>query len=103
MKRKLLLGNEELDFKMTNGTYLYLDNEYIKYLKSKRKEIKRDILKKTVNIPAYRTKNLGVITDIPIKGLENIKILNYKYELQEDNGRLKGKGVVIGEELINFV
>ena len=46
---------------------------------------------------------MGVITDIPIKGLENIKILNYKYELQEDNGRLKGKGVVIGEELINFV
>ncbi|EGT4137967.1 hypothetical protein N2W53_000577 [Clostridium perfringens] len=28
MKRKLLLGNEELEFKMTNGTYLYLDNEY---------------------------------------------------------------------------
>ena len=79
------------------------NDEYIKYLKSKRKEVKRDILKKTVNIPAYRTKNLGVITDIPIKGLENIKILNYKYELQEDNGRLKGKGVVIGEELINFV
>ncbi|MEA5268952.1 hypothetical protein [Clostridium perfringens] len=28
MKRKLLLGDEELEFKMTNGTYLYLDNEY---------------------------------------------------------------------------
>ena len=79
------------------------NDEYIKYLKNKRKEIKRDILKKTVNIPAYRTKNLGVITDIPIKGLENIKILNYKYELQEENGKLKGRGVLIEERLMNFI
>ena len=79
------------------------NDEYIKYLKNKRKEIKRDILKKTVNIPAYRTKNLGVITDIPIKGLENIKILNYKYELQEENGKLKGRGDLIEERLMNFI
>lgn len=79
------------------------NDDYIKYLKNKRKEIKRDILKKTVNIPAYRTKNLGVITDIPIKGLENIKILNYKYELQEENGKLKGRGVLIEERLMNFI
>ena len=71
--------------------------------RNKRKEIKREILKKTVNIPAYGSKNLGVITDIPIKGLENIKILNYKYELQEENGKLKGRGVLIEERLMNFI
>lgn len=28
MSRSLLLDNEELEFEMTNGTYLFLDNEY---------------------------------------------------------------------------
>ncbi|WP_455539350.1 CRISPR-associated helicase Cas3' [Terrisporobacter sp.] len=78
-------------------------DKYIKYLKKQRQSIKRDILKKTVNIPTYKTKNLGVITDIPIKGLENIKILNFDYELEEKEGQLKGRGVLISEKLMNFI
>lgn len=78
-------------------------DDYIKYLKKQRKLIKRGILKKTVNVPSYKTKNLGVKTDLPIKGLEDIKILNYKYDMEEIDGKLKGKGVLIGEELLNFI
>lgn len=90
----------------------FLDNEYkndsrcdnyIKYLKNQRKSIKREILKKTVNIPAYKTKKLGVKTPISIRGLDDISILHYKYELEEVNGKLEGRGVLIGEELLNFI
>ena len=78
-------------------------DDYIKYLKKQRKSVKREILKRTVNVPAYKTKKLGVKTPIPIKGLEDISILNYKYELEEVNGKLEGRGVLIGEELLNFI
>lgn len=88
-----LLANE---YKKENKS----DN-YIEYLKKQRKSVKREILKKTVNVPTYKT--LGVKRDIPIKGLEDLKILNYKYDLEEVNGELKGKGVLTGEELINFI
>ena len=78
-------------------------DDYIKYLKKQRKSVKREILKKTVNVPSYKTKKLGVKTPILIKGLDDISILNYKYELEEVNGKLEGRGVVIGEELLNFI
>ncbi len=78
-------------------------DDYIKYLKKQRKSIKREILKKTVSVPSYKTKVSGVKTDILVKGLDDIKILNYKYELEEVDGNIKGRGVLIGEELMNYL
>lgn len=79
------------------------NKEFIKYLKTQRKSVRREILKKTVNVPAYKTKELGVKTDITIKGLEDLKRLNYKYELEDKDGKLSGRGVLIGEELVNII
>lgn len=88
----------DIEYKKENKS-----DKYLKYLKHQRKSIKSSILKKTVNVPSYKTKSLGVKTDLLIKGLEDIKILNYKYDLEEIDGQLKGRGVLIGEELLNFI
>ena len=79
------------------------DEKFIQYLKSQRKSLRREIMKKTVNVPTYKTRPLGVLEDINKKGLEDIKILNYEYELNDVNGKLEGRGVLIGKELINFI
>ena len=79
------------------------DEKFIQYLKSQRKSLRREIIKKTVNIPTYKTRQLGVLEPINKKGLEDIKILNYDYELIDVNGKLEGRGVLIGKELINLI
>ena len=60
-------------------------------------------MKKTVNVPTYKTRQLGILEDIKIKGLEDVKILNYDYEVNDVNGKLEGRGVLIGKELVNFI
>ena len=79
------------------------DEKFIKYLKSQRKSLRREIIKKTVNVPTYKTRELGVLEPINKKGLEDIKILNYDYEVNDVNGKLEGRGVLIGKELVNFI
>lgn len=87
--------NESYKNKYTNKTFL-------QYLKEQRRVIRREILKKTVNVPTYKTKKGGV-SPINIKGLEDLKILEFKYDIYEIDGRLTGKGVLIGEELSNII
>ena len=79
------------------------DEKFIQYLKSQRKSLRREIIKKTVNVPTYKTRELGVLEPINKKGLEDIKILNYDYEVNDVNGKLEGRGVLIGKELVNFI
>ena len=79
------------------------DEKFIQYLKSQRKSLRREIMKKTVNVPIYKTRQLGVLEDIKAKGLEDIKILNYDYEVDDVNGKLEGRGILIGKDLINFI
>lgn len=79
------------------------DEKFIQYLKSQRKSLRREIMKKTVNVPTYKTRQLGILEDIKIKGLEDVKILNYDYEVNDVNGKLEGRGVLIGKELVNFI
>lgn len=79
------------------------DEKFIQYLKSQRKLLRREIMKKTVNVPTYKTRELGVLEPINKKGLEDIKILNYDYEVNDVNGKLEGRGVLIGKELANFI
>lgn len=84
----------------------YKDKEqnksFIKYLKEQRRCIRREIFKKTVNVPTYKTRK-GGISSVDIKGLEDLKILEFEYDIIETNGKLSGKGVLIGEELTQFL
>ena len=79
------------------------DKTLINDLKNQRKLLRREIIKKTVNIPTYKIKDKCAITPINIKGLEDIKILNYEYEVNHINGKLEGRGVLVGNELVNFI
>ena len=79
------------------------DEKFIQYLKSQRKSLRREIIKKTVNVPTYKTRELGVLEPINKKGLDDIKILNCEYELNDVNGKLEGRGVLLEKELINFI
>lgn len=89
---------------MLNEAYKnkYINKAFLQYLKEQRRVIRREILKKTVNVPTYKTKKGGV-SPINIKGLEDLKILEFKYDICEIDGRLTGKGVLIGEELSNII
>ncbi|MGY5267164.1 CRISPR-associated helicase Cas3' [Paraclostridium bifermentans] len=76
------------------------DKKLISELKDKRRSIRQVITKKTLSVSAYKVKQKNLIKDIDVKGLEDLKILEYKYDMDED---LKGKGVLIGEELSQFI
>ncbi|MGL5693137.1 MAG: CRISPR-associated helicase Cas3', partial [Peptostreptococcaceae bacterium] len=76
------------------------DKKLINELKDKRRNVRQLITKKTVSVSAYKVKQNNLITPIEVKGLEDLKILEYKYDIDED---LKGKGVLIGEELSQFI
>lgn len=78
------------------------NKEFIKYIKNQRSSLRREIFKKTVNVPTYKTRK-GGITPINIRGLEDLKILEFKYDIYENKGSLGGKGVLIGEELSQFL
>lgn len=77
------------------------NKKLINELKKKRREIKRKILKKSVNVPIYKTG--GNIANITIKGLEELFILEYEYEIFNENDELNGRGVLIGQELGQFI
>ncbi|WP_286312409.1 hypothetical protein [Romboutsia ilealis] len=70
-------------------------------LKDKRRNIRQSITKKTVSVSSYKVRDKRLITDIEVKGLEDLKILEYQYNM--DSETLKGKGVLIGEELSQFI
>ena len=76
------------------------DKKLISELKDKRRSTRQMITKKTVSVSAYKVKQKSLITPIEVKGLEDLKILEYKYDMNEE---LKGKGVLIGEELSQFI
>ncbi|HGM3505953.1 TPA: CRISPR-associated helicase Cas3' [Clostridioides difficile] len=79
------------------------DRQLINEIKSKRKKARREIIKKSVNIPIYKAKQN--IVDINIKGLEDLKILLYKYDIHENKHtkQIFGKGVLIGKEIDQFI
>ncbi len=79
------------------------DRQLINEIKSKRKKARREIIKKSVNIPIYKAKQN--IVDINIKGLEDLKILLYKYDIHENKHtkQIFGKGVIIGKEIDQFI
>ncbi|MBO3444541.1 CRISPR-associated helicase Cas3' [Clostridium sp. CCUG 7971] len=77
------------------------DKKLINELKDKRRSIRQQITKKTVSVSAYKVRDKRLINDIDVKGLEDLKILEYKYDMTYDD--LKGKGVLIGEELSQFI
>lgn len=78
------------------------DKDVIKGLKRERNSLRLELFKKTVNIPTYKTRK-GGITSIEIKGLEDLKIIEYQYDINEINGKIFGKGVLIGEDLNNIL
>lgn len=79
------------------------DRQLINEIKSKRKKARREIIKKSVNIPIYKAKQN--IVDINIKGIEDLKILLYKYDIHENKHtkQIFGKGVIIGKEIDQFI
>ncbi len=79
------------------------DRQLINEIKSKRKKARREIIKKSGNIPIYKAKQN--IVDINIKGLEDLKILLYKYDIHENKHtkQIFGKGVIIGKEIDQFI
>lgn len=77
------------------------DKKMISILKDKRRSIRQAITKKTVSVSAYKVRDKSLVTDINIKGLDDLKILEYQYNMDEET--LKGKGVLIGEELSQFI
>ena len=52
------------------------DEKFIQYLKSQRKSLRREIIKKTVNVPTYKTRELGVLEPINKRSrrYKNIKL-----------------------------
>lgn len=82
-----------------DDAYKIGDKKLQKDIKEKRKEIRRKINKKTLNVPKYKVGNSASPADV--KGLEDLKILEYKYEFYENE--LNGKGVLFDERLNHFV
>lgn len=81
--------------------YKNKDKRFISKLKDERRSIRQSITKKTVSVSSYKVRDKRLITDIEVKGLEDLKILEYQYNM--DSETLKGKGVLIGEELSQFI
>lgn len=79
------------------------DQQLIHEIKSKRKKVRREIIKKSVNIPKYKAKQN--IVDIDVKGLEDLKILLYKYDIHENEHtkQIFGKGVLIDKEVEQII
>lgn len=79
------------------------DQQLIHEIKSKRKKVRREIIKKSVNIPKYKAKQN--IVDIDVKGLEDLKILLYKYDIHENKHtkQIFGKGVLMDKEMEQII
>jgi CRISPR-associated endonuclease/helicase Cas3 len=65
-----------------------------------RKKVRREINKYTVSLPQYKVRSSGSINPCNISGLDDIYILNRKYDFDEE--LLTGKGVVSNEDLSNI-
>ncbi|AXU29029.1 TPA: CRISPR-associated helicase/endonuclease Cas3 [Clostridioides difficile] len=102
IEKTLLKDYEALGKELTEA-YSNEDRESINEIKSKRKKARREIIKKSVNIPIYKVKQN--IEDINIKGLEDLKILLYKYDIHENKHtkQIFGKGVLISNEIDQFI
>ncbi|WP_054740137.1 CRISPR-associated helicase/endonuclease Cas3 [Cellulosilyticum ruminicola] len=79
------------------------DKDTIQEVKNTRKDLKRKIFRYTANIPTYKLRKNGNITETLVKGLEDLYVLEYQYDCYEEDGKLKGKGILIGEELDSFL
>ncbi|MFL8798253.1 MULTISPECIES: CRISPR-associated helicase Cas3' [unclassified Clostridioides] len=102
IEETLIKDYEELGQELTEA-YSNDDRELINEIKFKRKKARREIIKKTVNLPIYKAKQN--IMDIQVKGLEDLKILLYKYDIHENEHtkQIFGKGVLIGKEIDQFI
>lgn len=102
IEETLIKDYEELGQELTNA-YSNDDRQLINKIKSKRKKARREIIKKTVNLPIYKAKQN--VMNIQVKGLEDLKILLYKYDIHEDEHtkQIFGKGVIIGKEIDQFI
>ncbi|MCC0645322.1 MULTISPECIES: CRISPR-associated helicase Cas3' [unclassified Clostridioides] len=98
-----LVKNYKVLGKELTEAYSNEDRQLINEIKFKRKKARREIIKKSVNIPIYKAKQN--IVDINIKGLEDLKILLYKYDIHENKHtkQIFGKGVLIGKEIDQFI
>lgn len=102
IEETLIKNYKNLGQELTEA-YSNEDRQLINEIKSKRKKARREIIKKSVNIPVYKAKQN--IVDINIKGLEDLKILLYKYDIHENKHtkQIFGKGVIIGKEIDQFI
>ncbi|MDX5684621.1 CRISPR-associated helicase Cas3', partial [Clostridioides difficile] len=98
IEETLIKDYEELGQELINA-YSNDDRQLINKIKSKRKKARREIIKKTVNLPIYKAKQN--VIDIQVKGLEDLKILLYKYDIHENKHtkQIFGKGVLISNEI----
>ncbi len=102
IEETLIKDYEALGQELINA-YSNDDRQLINKIKSKRKKARREIIKKTVNLPIYKAKQN--VMNIHVKGLEDLKILLYKYDIHEDEHtkQIFGKGVIIGKEIDQFI
>ncbi|EGT3681291.1 CRISPR-associated helicase/endonuclease Cas3 [Clostridioides difficile] len=102
IEETLIKDYEELGQELINA-YSNDDRQLINKIKSKRKKARREIIKKTVNLPIYKAKQN--VIDIQVKGLEDLKILLYKYDIHENKHtkQIFGKGVLISNEIDQFI
>lgn len=102
IEETLIKNYKNLGQELTEA-YSNEDRQLIHEIKSKRKKIRREIIKKSVNIPKYKAKQN--IVDINVKGLEDLKILLYKYDIHENEHtkQIFGKGVLIDKEVDQII
>ncbi|UWD49830.1 CRISPR-associated helicase Cas3' [Clostridioides difficile] len=102
IEETLIKNYKNLGEELTEA-YSNEDQQLIHEIKSKRKKVRREIIKKSVNIPKYKAKQN--IVDIDVKGLEDLKILLYKYDIHENEHtkQIFGKGVLIGKEIDQII
>lgn len=86
--------------------YKNKDEDLIKKIKDRRRYLRRKILKKTVTVPTYKVKKN--LTPIKVNGLEDLFILENRYEfkvkeVEKDQKKFTGRGVLFGEELSQFI
>ncbi|MCC0673841.1 CRISPR-associated helicase Cas3' [Clostridioides sp. ES-S-0145-01] len=102
IEETLIKDYKDLGQELTEA-YSNEDRQLIHEIKYKRKKVRREIVKKSVNIPKYKAKQN--IVDIDVKGLEDLKILLYKYDIHENEHtkQIFGKGVLIDKEIDQII
>lgn len=78
-----------------------IDEYKIESDKDKRRKLRKEINRYTVSIPKYKINNNSeIVSNINIKGLENMLILERVYDFDEE--KKTGKGVLVDEKLSNL-